>query len=44
MVQLAYMSEEPPFGYQDEVARRVQPVVQDMMESALAACGMLYGR
>ncbi len=44
MVQLAYMSEEPPFGYQDEVARRVQPVVQDMMESALAACGTLYGR
>jgi N-formylglutamate deformylase len=44
MGQRAYMSEEAPFGYEAGTAQRVQPVVRDMMESALAACKALYGR
>jgi N-formylglutamate deformylase len=44
MCQRLYMQEEPPYAYQQELARRVQPVLADMMTAALAACKALYGR
>jgi N-formylglutamate deformylase len=44
MCQSLYMSEEPPFGYDESLAAGVQPVVRDMMSAALAACKALYGR
>ena len=44
MCQKLYMSERPPFDYQDALALRVQPVIQDIVSAALAACVALYGR
>lgn len=43
MCQSLYMQEQPPYGYRDELARRVQPVLAEMMAAALAACKALYG-
>ncbi|HSH91148.1 MAG TPA: N-formylglutamate deformylase [Ramlibacter sp.] len=44
MCQCLYMSEQPPFGYDEQLARRIQPVLEDMMAAAVAACGALYGQ
>jgi N-formylglutamate deformylase len=44
MCQCLYMSEQPPYGYDEALAATIQPVVRDMMASALAACEALYGR
>jgi N-formylglutamate deformylase len=44
MCQSLYMSEQPPYGYDEALAPRVQPVVRDMMAAALAACKTLYGQ
>jgi len=35
MCQCLYMDEAPPFAYRPEVAAEVQPLLQDMMQSAL---------
>lgn len=40
--QSLYMRETAPFDYDAELARGVQPVLRDMMSSALAACKALY--
>jgi len=42
--QRIYMSEAPPYGYDQAQAARSQPVVRDMVAAALAACGALHGR
>jgi N-formylglutamate deformylase len=42
MCQCTYMSESPPYGYDEALAGRVQPVVRDMMAAAMAACRALY--
>jgi N-formylglutamate deformylase len=44
MCQNLYMDEEPPFAYDEIRARRIQPVVREMMDAALTACKALYGR
>ena len=44
MCQCLYMSEEAPYGYDEKLARRVQPVLEEMMGAAVAACGALYGK
>ena len=43
MCQRLYMDERS-FHYQDALAQAVQPVLEDMMSAALAACSALYGR
>ena len=43
MCQSLYMSEQPPYGYDETRAAGVQPVVRDMLAAALAACKDLYG-
>jgi N-formylglutamate deformylase len=43
MCQYLYMREAPPWNYEETQAAKVQPVVRDMVESALAACRKLYG-
>ena len=40
--QCLYMQEEAPFAYDDAKARRIQPVLQAMVEAALAATAALY--
>jgi len=42
--QRIYMSEAPPYGYDEAQAARSQPVVRDMVAAALAACEALHGR
>ena len=42
MCQSLYMSEQPPYGYDEALAAGVQPVVRDMLAAALAACKALY--
>ena len=42
MVQRLYMSEAPPFGYDQALALRIQPVLEDMLTAALAASKALY--
>jgi len=44
MCQSLYMSEQPPYGYDEQLAPDVQPVIRSMMTAALAACKALYGR
>jgi N-formylglutamate deformylase len=44
MGQKTYMSEQPPYDYIEARARTVQPVVRRMVEAALQACRVLYGR
>lgn len=44
MCQCLYMSERPPYDYDEVLAGAIQPVVRDMLVAALAACGVLYGR
>jgi N-formylglutamate deformylase len=44
MCHSLYMQEQPPYAYREELARRVQPVLAEMMAAALAACKDLYGR
>jgi N-formylglutamate deformylase len=44
MCQSLYMSEKPPYGYDETLAAGVQPVVRDMMAAALTACKALYAR
>ena len=40
--QCLYMKEEAPYAYDDAKARRIQPVLQAMVEAALAATSALY--
>ncbi|MBI2768464.1 MAG: N-formylglutamate deformylase [Burkholderiales bacterium] len=44
MCQSLYMEEVVPYAYDEAKAARIQPVLQDMMQAALAAAGRLYGR
>ncbi|MRD45919.1 N-formylglutamate deformylase [Caenimonas koreensis DSM 17982] len=43
MCQCLYMSEQPPYAYNEALASQVQPVIGDMMGAALAACEAMYG-
>jgi len=43
MVQKLYMREAPPYDYDQARAAAIQPVLRDMVASALAACRKLYG-
>lgn len=43
MCQYLYMREVPPWNYEEAQAAKVQPVVREMVEDALAACRKLYG-
>lgn len=42
MCQYLYMREAPPWNYEPEAAARVEPVVREMVEAALAACEKLH--
>ena len=44
MCQSSYMQEVVPYGYDETLARQVQPVVAAMVTAALAACQRLYDR
>ncbi|MES2633928.1 MAG: N-formylglutamate deformylase [Pseudomonadota bacterium] len=44
MCQNLYMSETAPYGYDESLARSVQPVLSDMMRCAVEAAGKLYAR
>ena len=44
MCQKLYMRESAPYDWIEADARRIQPVVRDMVAAALEACGKLYGR
>jgi N-formylglutamate deformylase len=44
MCQSLYMQEEPPYACVERLARRIQPLLADMVGAALAACKALYGR
>jgi len=44
MCQGVYMSERAPYAYDEARAPAIQPVLRDMVESALAACRALYGK
>ena len=44
MCQSLYMSEQPPYDYDEARAARIQPVVRGMLAAALDACKALYGR
>jgi len=44
MCQGLYMSERPPYAYDEALAAGVQPVLRDMVSAALAACKALYGK
>lgn len=43
MCQYLYMREARPWNYEEEAAAKVQPVVREMVEAALAACRKLGG-
>lgn len=43
MCQSLYMREAPPWNYEEAQAAKVQPVVREMVEAALAACRKLHG-
>jgi N-formylglutamate deformylase len=43
MCQCTYMREAPPWDYDAQRAAQVQPVVREMVEAAMQACGRLYG-
>jgi N-formylglutamate deformylase len=36
MCQCLYMDEAPPFAYQPDAAGRVQPLLRELLEAALA--------
>lgn len=42
MCQSLYMQEEAPFAYDLAKAAQIQPVLQDMVSSAINACGSCY--
>jgi N-formylglutamate deformylase len=42
MCQYLYMREAPPWNYEAGRATRIQPVVREMVEAAMKACGRLY--
>jgi N-formylglutamate deformylase len=44
MCQKLYMSEQPPYGYDERRAATIQPVIRDMVTAAMAACKSLYAR
>jgi len=44
MCQKLYMSEKPPFAYDEASARAVQPVVRELLLAALVTAEALYGR
>jgi N-formylglutamate deformylase len=44
MCQCLYMSETAPFDYDEALARAIQPVLREMMEAAVDACGKLYAK
>ncbi len=37
--QITYMDEAPPYGYRDDLARRVQPVIRRLLQTALDWAG-----
>jgi N-formylglutamate deformylase len=43
MCQNLYMSEEAPFGYDETTARKIQPVLREMVAAALASCKAIHG-
>lgn len=42
--QSVYMSEKPPYEYDEARALGIQPVLKDMLQAAAAACKAIYGR
>ena len=44
MCQNLYMPEQPPWGYDEERARRIQPVLREMVLAAMVTCGALHER
>lgn len=44
MCQNLYMSEQPPYGYDEQLAQQVQPVIEEMLNAAVEACEALHGR
>lgn len=44
MVQKLYMSEQPPYGWIEERAAAIGPVLRDMVAGAFDACRSLYAR
>jgi N-formylglutamate deformylase len=42
MCQNLYMRETPPYAYDPELARRIQPQLHAMLQAALLACEVLY--
>ena len=42
MCQNLYMHEMPPYAYDPELARRIQPQLRAMLQAALHACEVLY--
>jgi N-formylglutamate deformylase len=44
MCQNLYMQEAPPFGYDEQLAQKIQPQLQRMLSAALQACEALYAR
>jgi N-formylglutamate deformylase len=44
MVQKLYMSEAAPYGYDERLARRIQPLLKRMLAAALEAGRELHGR
>jgi N-formylglutamate deformylase len=44
MCQNLYMSEAPPYDYDERVAAKIQPVVREMQLAALVTCEALYAR
>ncbi len=44
MCQNLYMQEAPPFGYDEQLAQKIQPQLQRMVSAALQACEALYAR
>jgi len=44
MCQSLYMSEKPPYDYDQALAQGIQPVLKDMLAAALAASEAIHGR
>jgi N-formylglutamate deformylase len=42
MCQSLYMQEESPYDYDEALATRIQPVLRQMVASALETCGACY--
>lgn len=44
MCQCLYMSEEPPYAWDESRAERIRPVVREMLLAALVTCEAVYAR